>query len=55
MNSSESSADSYQVFSVMFYGIARWFEVRANSLDAAVADLRNAYADLGEVLTWSAR
>jgi hypothetical protein len=49
------SADSYRVFSVMFYGINRWFEVRATSFDAALADLRAAYADIGEVLTWNAR
>lgn len=51
----QSGADSYQIYSVMFYGICRWFEVRATSLDAALADLRSAYADLGEVLTWNAR
>lgn len=51
----ETGADSYRVFSVMFYDINRWFEVRATSLDAALADLRSAYADLGEVLTWGAR
>ncbi|HEX7013598.1 MAG TPA: hypothetical protein VF161_12660 [Steroidobacteraceae bacterium] len=43
----------YQTYNVMLVGIARWFSVTAVSIEAAIADLKAAYGDEIEVLTWN--
>ena len=51
----EARANSYRNYVVMFTEAPQMFEVWATSKEAAIADLREAYADLGEVLMWGAR